>query len=277
MDKQQVASVQDKREEYSMKIGPLLYFTVVIFLFGFQLSTLADSENSLPFPSGEKLTFNVKWLFISAGEAVLEVMPSEQLDGTWANHFSLIAKTYEYIDPIYKVRDQIDSFTDRGMNHSLLYLIQGKGKEKKDVVVTFDWDRQTAQFSDFGNKKEAIRIEPGSFDLLSVFYAFRLFELEVGTELEVPVSDGKKNIIGRARVIKEEKIKVPAGVFKTFLVEPDLEHIGGVFRKSKDAKLQIWVTADKSHTPVRIKSKVVVGSFIAELVEARNLGLDINL
>jgi hypothetical protein len=49
-------------------------------------------------------------------------------------------------------------------------------------------------------------------------------------------------------------------------VEPQLKHIGGVFKKSKDARLQIWVTTDKRHLPVRIKSKVIVGSFVAELV-----------
>ena len=40
-----------------------------------------------------------------------------------------------------------------------------------------------------------------------------------------------------------------------------------VFKKSKKAKIQIWLTADDRRIPVRIKSKVVVGSFVADLVE----------
>jgi hypothetical protein len=44
-----------------------------------------------------------------------------------------------------------------------------------------------------------------------------------------------------------------------------MEHIGGVFQKSPGAKLQIWVTADEWRLPVKIESKVVVGSFSAEL------------
>lgn len=260
-----------------MKIGSYFLLISAVFLLVSQVSSLDSSESPLPFLHGEKLTFNVKWVFISAGEAVLEVMPPEKLNGTVVNHFRLTARTRDYIDPIYKVRDQVDSFTDKGMSHSLLYLIQSKGKEKKDVAVAFDWEKQRALFSDFGYKQEPIPVLPGAFDPLAVFYAFRLFNLKEGAELVVPVSDGKKSIIGRAKVIRQEKIKVPAGTFQTFLVEPEMEHIGGVFRKSEDARLQIWVTADRSHMPVRIKSKVIVGSFIAELVKAQNTGLDIKI
>jgi len=258
-----------------MKIGSVLLLVPVIFFLFFQVSLLNSSENPLPFLHGEKLTFKVKWVFIPAGEAVLEVMSPERLNGISVNHFRMTARTYDYIDPIYMVRDQVDSFTHIGMNHALLYLIQAKGKEKKDVVVNFDWEKKQAYFSDFGYKQEPIPILSGSFDPLSVFYAFRLFDLKEGAELKVAVSDGKKSVMGGAKVIREERIKVPAGTFKTYLVEPEMEHIGGVFRKSKDAKFQIWVTADKSHIPVRIKSKVIVGSFVAELVDAQNINLNI--
>jgi hypothetical protein len=53
----------------------------------------------------------------------------------------------------------------------------------------------------------------------------------------------------------------------TPLLEPDLEHIGGVFEKSKNAKLMVWVTADEARIPVKVKSEVIVGSFVAELIK----------
>jgi hypothetical protein len=76
--------------------------------------------------------------------------------------------------------------------------------------------------------------------------------------------------LGRARVVKREKVTVLSGTYDTYLVEPSLEHIGGVFKKSKDAKLQIWVTADARRIPVKIKSKVAVGSFVGELMSVEN-------
>lgn len=72
--------------------------------------------------------------------------------------------------------------------------------------------------------------------------------------------------MARAKVVKREEIKVGGVTYDTFLVEPEMENIGGVFEKSRNAKLQIWVTADNRRIPLRIKSKVKVGSFVAELV-----------
>ena len=55
--------------------------------------------------------------------------------------------------------------------------------------------------------------------------------------------------------------------YDAFLIEPEIEHISGVFKKSKKAKIQIWLTADERRIPLRIKSKVAVGSFVADLVD----------
>jgi hypothetical protein len=72
--------------------------------------------------------------------------------------------------------------------------------------------------------------------------------------------------MGKATVIKRETITLVSGTYDTYLVEPDLKHIGGVFQKSPHAKLKIWVTADSRRIPVKVRSKVVVGSFVAELI-----------
>ena len=125
--------------------------------------------------------------------------------------------------------------------------------------------------------RRLISILPGSFDPLSVFYAFRIHELKDGLVINVPVTDGKKCVMGTAKVIKREKIIVASRAYDTYLVEPELKHIGGVFEKSKNAKLQIWVTADKLQIPVRIKSKVIVGSFVGDLISAEGIGQGLTL
>ena len=83
-----------------------------------------------------------------------------------------------------------------------------------------------------------------------------------------PVTDGKKCVIGSGKVIKREIIKLKSKQYDTYLLEPELKDLSGVFRKSKDATIKIWVTADKRKIPIRIKSKVVVGSFVGELAAA---------
>jgi hypothetical protein len=235
----------------------------VIFAFA---EEVASGDKGFPFSPGEKLTFQAKWGPIPAAEGVLQVLPTETVHGIKSRHFMLTIKTYPFIDFFYKVRDRIDAYTDVEMTHSILYKKRKQGKSRKHVVVNFFWDKNKAQYSNFGKKRKPISILPGSFDPLSVFYAFRLRKLEENLEMEGPVTDGKKCVIGRARVVRREKIRIANGTYDTYLVEPELRHIGGVFEKSRNARLQVWVTADERRIPVRVKSRVVVGSFVGELI-----------
>jgi hypothetical protein len=253
-------------------------FIVIVFMmiFGFAEGVKAV-EKTFPFYPGEKLTFQVKWSFIPAGEAVLEVLSGETITGVTAYHFVMTARTNSFIDLFYKVRDRIDAYTDTGMIHSILYKKKKEGRTKRNVVVNFNWEKQEAQYSNFGEKRKPISILSGSFDPLSVFYAFRLHSLKENAEIEAPVTDGGKCVMGKAKVIKREKIKLASGTYDTYLVEPDLKHIGGVFERSKNAKLEIWVTADTRRIPVKIKSKVRVGSFVGELISGEKIGQDVRI
>lgn len=253
----------------------LLSFAVVAAVFltapGFCENSKAE-EMSFPFNPGEKLTFVLKWTFIPAGEAVLEVLPIEIVNGIKSYHFLLTAKSNEFIDPFYKVRDRIDAYTDIKMTRSILYKKnQLEGKTHRDIVVQYNWKKYKAQYSNFNEELEPIDLLPGTFDPLSAFYYSRLFDLKEDLILERPVTDGKKCIIGKLAVIKRETIKLESGTYDTYLLEPEVKHIGGVFDKSKNAKIQLWVTADHRRMLVKIKSKVVVGSFTGELVSAEGL------
>ena len=249
----------------------LSIFLINLFLLSNSLAPCHAQEKRIPFSPGEKLFFEVRWAFIPAAEGVLEILPMETIDGMKCYHFSMTSRTYEFIDVFYKVRDRIEGFTDENLTRSVLYKKTQDGKRKRRISVNFDWDKLQSQYSNFDERGAPVSILPGSFDPLSVFYAFRLFQLKEGGELKASVTDGRKCIVGRARVIKREKIEVKNTVYDTFLVEPDLEQLGGVFEKSKNAKLQIWVTADGASIPVRVKSEVLVGSFVAELVSASGL------
>lgn len=252
------------RKEKMKRSHPLIFAAIIGTLI---LSGVSHGgERQIPFSPGEKITLRVRWAFIPAGEVVLEILPFEMVNGMKSYHFAMTARTYALVDPFYKVRDRIDAYTDAEMTHSILYKKKQQGKSKRNVVVTFDWEKKEAQYSNFDEQREPVSILPGSFDPLSVFYAFRLFDLKEGVKITASVTDGKKFVTGEATVLRKEKIYVADAWYETYLIEPDLKHLGGVFKKSKNAKLRIWVTADKRRMPIKIKSKVAVGSFVAELI-----------
>lgn len=235
-------------------------------------SGVALAYREHPFVPGERLVFQLKWAFVPAGEAVLEVMPYDTVNGGDAYHFVMTARSNSFVDNFYKVRDRIDAYVDIDMNGSILYRKkQREGSTKRDVEVIFDQKDVKAHYHRKGRKKKEIVIVPGTFDPLSVFFFARTVDMSVGMYIRKAVSDGKKMVVGQAKVVRREKIKVPAGKFDTFLLEPELADIGGVFEKSKEAKIQVWVTADERRIPVKIESSVSVGRFKGELVKATGL------
>ncbi|MCP3952387.1 MAG: DUF3108 domain-containing protein [Desulfobacterales bacterium] len=242
-----------------------------------RLAGAADSPTFRPaFVPGEKLVFELRWTFITAGTATLEVMPMQTIDGQPAYHFAMTAKSNAFLDTLYKVRDRIDALADAGLTRSVHYLKkQREGNTIRDIEVRFDWDNLKTRYlktETGGGEDKLTPVMPGSFDPLSAFYFVRGTEkVGVGSLIERPITDGNKNIIGRVTVVKRETIKVKGTKYDTFLVEPELKDVGGVFEKSKNARIQIWVTADHRRMPVRLKSKVIVGSFVGDLVSATGL------
>lgn len=232
------------------------------------MAVAADAgDRPFPFQPGERLTYVLKWEFIPAGEAVLEVLPMKRIGGQEVFHFSLTVNSHPIVDPFFKVRDRIEAFTDAGMTRSLLFKKdQREGRTRRKVVVRFNWDRGEAQYANFDKKRAPIPVAEGAFDPLSAFYFSRLFDLEAHRQIERPVTDGKRCVTGRARVHKRENITVGGRVYDTFLITPEMKHIRGVFEKSEGADIKLWVSADHRRIPIRIESQVVVGRFVGELV-----------
>jgi hypothetical protein len=246
-------------------------FFFIIFTTLFLFLNLEAFGKTAPFGPGERLRFEVRWGSIPAGEIVLEVHPPKEINGIASNHFVMIAKTNQFIDFFYIIRSRIDAYTNVEMSHSMLYCKkQREGKTRRDIVVKFDWSKGQAEYSNFGQKEKPISIFPGSFDPLSLFYAFRSVKLDKDTKIEAPVTNGKTCLTSRLKVIGREIIEIKNKKYDTYLVQPELGQVSAVFEKSKDARLRIWVTADKVRMPIKIWSKLAIGSCVAELIKVEH-------
>ena len=242
-------------------------FVFIFFIVFANFSPVTAAEMKFPFQPGEKMHFVLKYGFIHAGEATLEVHDMDEMQGVEAYHFVLTARSNSFIDMFFKVRDRIDSYADAGMNHSLYYQKdQKEGKTRRFIRVNFDWDNYKSTYVNFDKEPKIISQIPGTFDPLSIFYYSRLLDYHNMQEFEHPVTDGKKNMMGILRVIGKETINVPAGTYDTLVLEPDLQKVEGVFSKEQRTKIKLWVTDDERRLLVQMKSKVKVGSFVAELV-----------
>ena len=240
-------------------------FSLIFFLaFTIQVSDANATEGKAV--TGEKMTFEVRWSFVVAGEATIRFIPGEKLNDMDVNHYLFTARTSKYVDLLYKVRDRIDSYTDTELTRSIYYKQSHRAGSRKEVIVKFDWEKNTAQYSKNGKKKDPISISPDTYDPLSVFFAFRARFSDNPNEIRVNVTDGKRSINGVTKIIKKEKIKVAGKSYNTVLVEPEMNGVGGIFNKAEGSSIKIWITDDGLRIPVRFKSEVTVGSFVADLI-----------
>jgi len=249
-----------------------LLWMITAFLCG--LLVLAGGRESRasaktpPFRQGERMVYRAMWGVIPAGEAVIEVLPAVTIDGVKAHHFAMTTATNTQVEMFYKIRERQDSFTDIPMTRTLLYRKKSTGNHPRDVVVTYDWKKRTATYASFGNAEKPVEILPGSVDPLALFFVIRTHQLKAGDMIEIPVTDGKKCITVKVTVAGRETLTIGGKAYDTFLVIPDMERLQGVVAQKGDPSLKIWFSADEEQVPVRIQSRVAVGSFVLELVSA---------
>jgi hypothetical protein len=66
------------------------------------------------------------------------------------------------------------------------------------------------------------------------------------------------------QVLKKDRIKLPIGTFDTVIVKPLMQSEGIFNRKGE---IYIWLTDDEKHIPVKMQTKVAVGSITATLIQ----------
>jgi hypothetical protein len=231
-----------------------------------QTETEYRKLSDLPFAPGEKIYYTLRWGIFDVGRAVLEFSGPLSRDGEEVWMIEMTAETNSFADKIFKVRDYNAVWVDKEFTKPVYYVKnQNEGSTHHDVVVTFDWENNKAQYSDKGIARAPIDIEPGSWDPLAITYAVRNLDLNGLDHVSMPSTDGKKSTHTEINLSGPDSIRVPAGRFETIVLRPDTKDLGGVFKKSRNAGITIWFTNDARHLPIRMASKVIVGSFVAEM------------
>ncbi len=250
------------------KVFLFLFSTFYIFEFSFAV----EPKISLPFTVGERLEYDLSWGFFSVGSAVMEVDSLAEIEGETCYLVKFSVRTNSFADAFYKVRTSIDSSVSADFSKSILYQkSQEEGSTKRNVVVRYDYDQLRAVYSENGQVHSTTSIPGKVFDPLSIAYFLRLQELMPNQEKSLPICDGKSFHEINVRTGQKKKISVPAGKFYAIETIPEMKNLRGVFKKSPKGILRVWYSTDSRRIPVRMSSKVVVGSFVASLKKASGL------
>ena len=233
---------------------------------------LARADYQAPFQEGEDLLFQVRWGVVTGGYATLSVPSIDQIDGKSAYHILSEARSTGMVETFYKVRDKNEAWLDTATPQSLRYSKKiHEGKYSVDEVVELNQTANTFHETEIRHDKNDARedkkgvIPANVLDVLSSLYYVRSLPLEVGKSFTVDVHSGDKTFPLLVNVKKMEKVKVKAGKFLCYRVEPVLRERGIFISKGK--KLEVWLTADARHMPVLMRSEIFIGHVSAELVK----------
>jgi len=243
-----------------------------ILMLGVLLGALA-LLNAVVFMDGEKLTFHVKYGLINAAEATLEAKTSSyQGAAVWS--LSTTARTHPFFDKVFKVRDKVESLWDKDLllPHKFSKNLQ-EGKYRQYRVHTYNQQANSSTYQRWDFKKSVfdsseMDIPPASQDILSAFYSVRNAPLSVGKSVMVSIVADGRVMKTEIKVHRKEMLKTIFGEIECLVIEPKLRG-DAVFKQS--GRILIWLTNDEYKIPVRLESKITIGSFVATLEEARQV------
>ncbi len=218
------------------------------------------------FAPGEKLDFVLKWNGIAAGDSTMSVGNMTSSEGIPLFRIVSTARSRSLIDLFYPVRNRYESRFDPAVGLPRKYLAHMReGGKKEDRALLFDQERHIVTRivnKDDRTESRVYKILPSTQDTLSSLYVMRNETLRVGDRVGFRVFESRKNYELIVEVLGKEEIKVAAGRFQTLKIHPIIKY-GGIFRRK--GELFIWITDDRHHLPVLMKSKVSIGSITAEL------------
>ena len=213
---------------------------------------------------GESLKFSVRYGFISAGDAWLEIPEVRTWHGKPVYNLVARAESNKFFSAFYRVDNRIESYWDTTGFFSRRYSEnRHEGGYRELSEITFDYDRGEAIYKADG---QAIAIPPQCQDALSSFYYSRTQPLPIGGSVIFDYHASHKSQPIEVRVLGRQRIETPAGTFNCIAIEPVLR-AAGIFKNQ--GRLVIWITDDDRRMPVLMKSKVTIGSISVVLTEVK--------
>jgi hypothetical protein len=216
------------------------------------------------FAVGERLTFAVRYFKVTAGYATLSVAGQTTQTGQACYHIVAEASTHPFFETFFKVRDRIESFIDaRALVPWRYEKHLREGGFSADSFFTYDQLGHRL----IDDRGHSVTMAAESQDVLSCFYLFRTLPgMQPGASAVIPVAaDDKKTYEVLVKVLRREHVQVLAGGFDCLVIQPLLK-FQSVFQQKGD--VLIWISDDERRLPVKITSKIAIGSINIELQSA---------
>lgn len=221
------------------------------------------------FLAPEKLTYNIRWGMVTAGKGTISVEGLESVGGREAWHLSMLLETTGAVGSVHRYRDRMDTWLDRTDLRPLRHTAEKRqGKYALDETVIFDPScgrfARTARRLDVDRTDTTQdRLPEGTREILGYIAHLRTQPLAEGQRYPLVLMSGRRLHPVTVAVRRREKLKVPAGAFDCFYLEPTFDKTEGT---AKVRDVELWLSADERKLPVRIRMAIGIGHITANLV-----------
>lgn len=247
--------------------GSLSILLISGMLFGQESGSDFRKIENKAFKVGEKLTYDVKYGFVTAGVATMRIPEIKKITGRETYKVLFEVNSVPNFDWIYKVRDRYETYID------VLGIFPWRFEQH---IREGNFSRDFSAF--FDQRKGKAKTSGGSYDIpkyvndiISAFYLARTFnysKMNVGDKVNLQNFYKDKVYDLDVRYLGKERITVGAGTFDCLMVEPLVQE-GGLFKS--EGTIVIWLTNDELKVPIKVKTKVIVGAIDAELTAYEGL------
>lgn len=215
------------------------------------------------FGLGERLVFDVGFSFIKAGEAVMAIPSLDTVRGREAYKVIFTVNSTPTFSFFFKVADSYETILDtQGIFPWRFSQKIREGRYRREFEAEFDQIRNIAR----ANKKE-YPIPPYTHDVISAFYFARTVDyngMKIGDKVHLENFYKDTTYPLAVKLLGYQQLEVPAGTFNCVIIEPLIME-GGLFKS--EGRIVIWFTNDDRKIPIKVSTKVVIGTIDAELRE----------
>jgi len=230
------------------------------------LPAVAAADVDLPFGVGERIAMRITYAHLLAGRAVVSVVSGAH-DGRPTLEFVAEARSEGLVSWLFRVDDRSVATWDPATSCSLgidKRLLEGRHSRTQSVRI--DSQAGLAEVEDPSISPKRFDVPRCVLDVLSALFVTRMRGVPEKGDITLPVFDNGHAYSLAVRYVGRERLDLPPPLgnrVPTVIVEPLLREGTGLFVSK--GRLTIWLTDDARRIPVRMRSKVALGSVSADL------------
>jgi hypothetical protein len=256
-----------KNEKRKVK-NKITCWVILIFHFSFLTFNLSAQDKGRyvkneAFKCGEKLVYRIHYGPIDAGIATIKISDSlRPILGKKAYHVIGTGVSTGILNVVFKVNDRYETYIDARALCPIMFIRrvdEGGFIIKQDML--FD---QSYHIVNSNGKK--FKAPPYIQDMLSAFYFSRTinYDNERPGKIDSVVTFVDNQVWSlKIRFVRRDTISSDVGKICCMVFEPMVQK-GRIFKHNDD--LQVWISDDKNHIPIRAQANILVGSIRMDIM-----------